>query len=248
MLATLKSEIRKVLSIRSTYVILLFAMAMEALFAFYVPGWQTQPDTFQDPGYLANQAVNAVSALGLFAGLVAMLLVTHEYRYNTIMYTLTSSKSRTQVILAKLATVVLFAAAFTLIFGAMSPLLTKLAIEIRGFELAQQTIHWWSLIWHTLVGGVGYVLIAFIVALIIRAQVGAIAALFLIPATVEPLLGLILKKNAIYLPFNAINGVLGTLPSELETISSNKSALVVVAYVVVGLAVAWALFLKRDAN
>jgi len=247
MLASLKSELRKILSIRSTYVILFFAVAMNMLFAFYVTGWQTKPETLADPNFLSIQVVSAISALGLFAGLVAILLVTHEYRYNTIMYTLTTSKSRTQVLLAKFITVTLFALIFTAFFGLLSPLLSALAVDIRHLHMAPQTFHVWSLAWHSLLAGSAYVLYAFVLAMIIRVQVGSIAALFLIPATVEPLLGLMLKKNAVYLPFSALNAALGSSPVE-QAISANKAALVVVAYVVVGLVVSWILFLKRDAN
>ena len=42
-------------------------------------------------------------------------------------------------------------------------------------------------------------MLAFILAIIIRIQVGAIAAVFLIPSTLENLLGLLLKQNQVYL-------------------------------------------------
>ncbi|HTE57996.1 MAG TPA: ABC transporter permease [Verrucomicrobiae bacterium] len=248
MLSSFKSELRKILSIRSTYIILLFAVAMNLLFAFYVTGWHTAPEALADPKFLSVQVISAISALGLFGGLVAILLVTHEYRYNTIVFTLTANKSRSQVFLSKLLTITLFAVVFTAVFGALSPLLSLLAIHIRGLDMGHQTIQVWHLVWHSLLAGIAYVVYAFIIAMIIRVQVGAIAAIFLIPATIEPLLGLVLKKNVAYLPFNALNMSLGTGPPDAMAISDNRAALVVVTYMVVGLLVAWVLFLRRDAN
>jgi hypothetical protein len=67
--------------------------------------------------------------------------------------------------------------------------------------------------------------------------------MFLIPGTVEQLLGLLLKKNQVYLPFSALGAVL-----EHNQISYVRAATVVGLYVVVGWIVAWVLFLRRDAN
>src|SRR5258706_14974622 len=101
MMGTLKSEVRKILSLRSTYVILGFEVAMNLLFAFYVTGWRLDAQSLASSSFLASQVNSSINALGLFGALVAMLLVTHEYRYNTIVYTLTANRSRSQVWLAK---------------------------------------------------------------------------------------------------------------------------------------------------
>jgi ABC-type transport system involved in multi-copper enzyme maturation permease subunit len=247
MLAAFRSEVRKVLSLRSTYIILAFSLAMELLFAFYLTGWHTTPEALMSGNFLSSQVVSAVNALGLFAAIVAILLVTHEYRYNTIVYTLTANKSRTQVLLAKFLTVSVFAILFTALFGLLSPLLSLLAIHIRGLELGSQDIHLWSLAWRTLLAGWGYIVLAFILAVIIRIQVGAIVALFLIPATVEQLLGLVLKQNQVYLPFSSLN-ILLDVQAQGNHISYARAGSVLVAYIIIGLLISWLLFTKRDAN
>lgn len=247
MFAALKSEFRKILSLRSTYIILIFSFAMELLFAFYLTGWHTNTEALMNPGFLSNQVVSAVNALGLFAAIVAILLVTHEYRYNTIVYTLTANKSRTRVLIAKFIAVSCFAIVFTTVFALLSPLLSMLAVNIRGLELGSQDIHIWSLAWRTLLAGWGYILLAFLLAIIIRVQVGAIVALFLIPATVEPLLGIILKQNQVYLPFSSLN-ILLDVQAQANHIPYTRAALALCVYLVVGSIVAWVLFTKRDAN
>jgi len=250
MIASIKSEFRKVLSIRSTYVILLIGVALNMLFAFYVTGWQLDKESLMSPTFMGSQVVSSVSALGLFAGIIAILLVTHEYRYNTIMYTLTANKSRTQVLLAKLVTLTVFALIFTAFFAILSPLLSLLAIHIRHLELGAQDFDAWNLAWRSLLSGWTYVIYGFVLAMIIRVQVGTIAALLLIP-TVEPLIGLVLKQKQAYLPFMALNNLLtvgGEGGAPTNSLSDHRAAAVVGVYVVVGLLVAWFLFLRRDAN
>ncbi|HET8709544.1 MAG TPA: hypothetical protein VFL85_04685, partial [Candidatus Saccharimonadales bacterium] len=83
-----------------------------------------------------------------------------------------------------------------------------------------------------------------LLAVLVRSQVGAIAALFLIPGVIEQLLMRLLKEKSIYLPFTALHSVINFDPK----ISDIKSALVFGAYLVVGWIIAWIIFLKRDAN
>ena len=76
--------------------------------------------------------------------------------------------------------------------------------------------------------------------------------MFIIPGTLEGLLGILLKDNAKYLPYSALNGVMfgGSVPAEagIVALSRNASAAVVLVYVAAGLGVSWYLYLKRDAS
>src|SRR5581483_7190097 len=112
-----------------------------------------------------------------------------------IVYTLTASKSRARVLFAKFLAVSVFAVVFSLAFGWLSPLLSELAVHIRHLPLAAQTVPIWNLSWRLAFAGWGFVTLSFFIAAIIRIQVGAMAAMFLIPSTVESLLGLLLKGN-----------------------------------------------------
>lgn len=247
MIPLLKSEFRKLFSIRSTYLVLLFAFLIEVLFAFYISGWRANVAERAGPGYLAGQVFSAVNLLSLFAAIVGVLLITHEYRYNTIMYTLTSSSSRTRVVLAKFIAISVFAVVFSLVFGWLSPLLAWTGMQLHGIHTVGQHLDVWGLTWRAVFGGWAMVMFASIFAMITRVQVAAIAAIFLLPGTIEPLLGLLLKQNQSYLPYSSLNTVLnssgGSAPISLTT-----AALVATGYVVGGWIISWALFLKRDAN
>lgn len=245
MIPAIKSEFRKLLTVRSTYVILLFCIILEGIFAFYNDGLKATASGLHNSGYLANEAYQAISVLMLLIAMIGVLLVTHEYRYNTIMYSMTSSNRRFKLLLAKVLTVSVFVAVVSLALGFLSPLLTNIAIHIKGYHLVHQSFPVWDIIGRVAFAGWAFCMLALIMAFLIRIQVGAIVAVFLLPGTIEPLIGLALKKKQEYLPFSSINGIIGQGDSHL---SVGKSMMVVSIYIVVGWIVALILFNRRDAN
>lgn len=251
MIAAVKAEFRKLLSVRSTYVIIGFAVAMALLFAFYGHGLRFTGNV-KDPFYLRTEVIEALNALGLFISLIGVLLMTHEYRYNTIMYTLTASNSRSKTLLAKLIAVSVYSIVLTLFIGAFSPLVTAIGLQIKDVHLVHQVFYFKDLIWRAAFFGWGYAMFALMLAVLIRNQIGVIVTLFLVPGPVEGLLGFVLlKQNSVYLPFSALNQVLGTTgdtPPNAGHLEPGKAAMVAGAYLLVGWIVAWILFLKRDAN
>ncbi len=181
MIPTLKAEFKKLLSVRSTYFILLFVLALEIFFAFYITGWRIEKHNLVNPFELASQVGNAISVISIFSAVTAILLVTHEYRYNTIMYSLTLSNSRSKVLLAKVIVATVYAVIFTLFFGTLSPILTYLAIHAHHLKLVPQTYYYFDIIWRNLLYGWGFTMAGLLFATLIRSQVGSIVALFIIP-------------------------------------------------------------------
>lgn len=249
MISTLKAEFRKLLSVRSTYVATGLAVALVIFYAFYIIGYRKNGANLHDPAQLSSDITGAVNAVSIFASVVAILLMTHEYRYNTIIYTLTTARNRNTVLLAKIASIVTYSVLFTLFCAVLSPLMALLGMHAHHFTLAHQTIYYGSLLWRVLVFGVGNALAALLFAALIRNQVGALAAIFIVPGIVEQLLSLLLKNNAVYLPFTALSAVIGSQQGDLVgKISAARAAGVFAAYLVVGWIVTWVLFLKRDAT
>ncbi len=257
MIASIKSEFRKLLTARSTYVLstigILFA---GGLLCFYAQGYRAT-DALQNAHFIEGIALLSVTFISVVSGIVALLLITHEYRYNTIMYTLTSSNSRTKSLVAKgfvIACYTMFLGGLMMILG---PLLTKLGIAAQGAELTAQTINYGDMIWRCLFYSFGNGMAAFIMAYIIRNQIGAIVTYFIAAGTVEELLTLVLKGNAKYLPFRALNEVVNFSAQTGDAVKAaaapagltvGENALIFTAYMIVGLLVTWFLFLKRDAN
>ena len=249
MIASIKAEFLKLFTIRSTYIILSLAFLLEILFAFYASGWRAQPADLANSGYVSSQVVSALVPLTLLAAIAAILLITHEYRYNIIMHTLTANKSRTTVFISKLFAISVFAIVFALFFGFLSPVLGALGVKLHSHVLAHQYIPVWSLFWRTVFYGWGFAMLASIIAFIIRIQVGAIVAVFLIPSTIENILGLILKQNQVYLPFSSLSVLIGERSNDIAAhLTFVQAASVTALYIVVGWLVAWYLFIKRDAN
>lgn len=247
MLSTVRSEFRKLLTVRSTYFIVLISMAITAFFAGFIEVWHGDPGNLSRPGLLASESTSAITFVGLILAFVGLLLAGHEYRYNTIMYTLTASNKRTKVLAAKFIAITAFALAASLLIMFFSPLCTIVGAHLAGKHIGPQTFHLWSTLWHCLFCGWGYAMYAFILLLILRNQIGAIVTFLLFPLLAENILMPLLHDNVKYLPFTAVQSVAS--PDNLGNhTSSGHAALVVLAYVVVGLAVSAVLFVRRDAN
>lgn len=247
MIAALKSELYKLLTVRSTYVIVLLAVVLLGIFDFYGMGIKASPQGLQQSGYLMQNIIDSVQNLSIFAAIAAVLMMTHEYRYNTIIYTLTASNSRTKVLLAKIGVLSLFAVVFTVIVAVLGGLFLLLGVQLGGHELAAQTVYYQELVWRSLVHVWGSVMLGLMLATIIRSQVGTIVALFILP-TIEQILGVwLLKDSSSLLPFNTLNTIISghSGPPAISTVDATKLFLM---YLVGGWAVAWVLFKRRDAN
>lgn len=238
----LKAESRKIFSVRSTYGISAFCIAIVVLFAFYIEGIKSTGNNL-NPGLLAGEATNAVNAVSAIFAIIGILLIAHEYRYNTIMYSLTSSRSRLKVMFVKIVALTVLALVFTLFISILSPVLTMLGLSIRHLTLVHQVYSVGDILWRCLFTGWAYIMIGLLLAFLLRSLVVSIVAYFLIPITIQPVLGLLLKENSAYLPFNALSSVLNK-----GDISPARGAVTVMIWLVVGWIVAGILFVRRDAN
>lgn len=124
----IKSEFRKLISIRSTYGWLLLALVLVGIYSIYGEGFNDASNLLKshtgDPGarlFLAStlpQIANFISGPG---GIIALLLVAHEYRHNTITYTLTASNSRAKVLVSKMAVIFTFILFYSVILATLGP-------------------------------------------------------------------------------------------------------------------------------
>lgn len=243
MIAAIRSEIRKLLTVRSTYAIILLCLVLEGIASGYGGGFNAPAAQLASGSHYADEIKSVVSLLSAFIPIIGILLVTHEFRYNTISYSLTAARTRTQVFLAKFVVVTLLALVLTLVFTLLSPLFVMVGTALNGRDMVPQTIPIAELIPKLLFTGWAYSMIGFVISFIARVQVATLVAYFLIPSTVEPLLTLVLKKKQEYLPYISVDGVLNH-----HTISHMTSAIAACIWIATGLIVGWLLFLKRDAS
>jgi ABC-type transport system involved in multi-copper enzyme maturation permease subunit len=244
MLAALKSEFRKLLTVRSTYFITIFAIVLVGL----IGGWGMVSDknlqVYADPNFLNDRVANLLSLVTIFCGIVALLQFSHEYRYNTIMYTLTIVNRRSKILLAKIITLSVFAVVFVLLMVGLSLVALTIGLHIKDITLPAQHLHSGQLLWHSVFTGWGYAVWGLALVALVRNQMFAVVTYLILPMIVEPLLQLLLKDNANYLPYTAMGGVLGHAGKFTDV----KAALIFLAWAGGAWIVAWVLFLRRDAN
>lgn len=246
MLASVKSEFRKLLTVRSTYVIVAISMVLIGLFAGFGDGFKAAHGSLQSPGVLMNESESAVMLIGLVLAFAGLLLLGHEYRYNTIMYTLANSRSRLRSLFAKAFVISVFAVVTCIFMAFFSPLCTIVGAHLHGYHIAPQQFNYWSIIWRTAFVGWGYAMYAFILMAVLRSQVGGIVTFLLIPLIGESILGHIFPKDSKYFPFTSLQAVLQH--HGVSSFSVGHSAGIALVYIAVGLIVSSVLFLKRDAN
>lgn len=273
MKATLAAEFRKLLTVRSTYVICLVFLLLSAFFAFYVHGYkdsiaQQNMLTGASPIDRAGAALFAASSITQVANiisvagaLVALLLLTHEYRYNTIVYTLTSANRRSKVLASKIIAVLACVLLFSVVATAISLALVWAGAAAAGHSLPPQNVDLLTYFGKCVFFCEAFAMAGLLFAALFRNQIGAIAALLIFPNTVEGLLALLLKKNAVYLPFTALQQVVQAPEVSIAhapahqmhdaatgSLTPAHGAWVFLAYLVAVWVIAWILFLRRDAN
>jgi len=261
---TLKAEFKKLLTIRSTYFWILIALIIVGIYSFYgegfkdIVGFLQHPSKEQLPLFIAGTITQMATFIGLFGGIIALLHITHEYRYNTITYTLTIGNSRTKVLAAKFLSIF----GFTLIYSVLMALI-GIGLIFAGLHFSHHVLPHQDINYSTYFGKVvffaeAYALVGLLFGVLIRNMAGSFAALFIIPGPVEALLSLVLRTNSVYLPFMALSQVVqppfigNGHPAHPDNnsgyLSAPKGALVFGAYLILGWVIAWYLFLRRDAT
>ncbi len=244
MINLLKAEFGKLLTVRSTYVTTALGLIITIFGAFYIEGYTSIGAPF-DENKLSIILLGVVSTTAQFAAIIAILQVAHEYRYNTIIYTLTNSNSRTKVFIAKSLALLSYAAVFTIIAAVMAYLSFHLALVLRYQDLPAQNINLLTIALRGLFYVLGFTAMGLVFVFLLRSIAASVVLLFFLPGTVETLLSLVLKDNAQYLPYMALNQVVHTSPGQL---SPGRAAIVYCLYIVPSAMLAWWLFKRRDAN
>lgn len=261
MITSIKAEFRKLLTVRSTYFISFIALVLLAFVSFYIEGFKNGKTDLASPSggsqYLADSLTRHSTVIAIFAAIVSLLLFAHEYRYNTIMYTLTSNKSRSNVLIGKIVVVLLYTFVFTIVAGLAGLGFMILGVHAAGLSMPHQNLALLTYFGKMIFYAEGYALAALLFIALVRNQVAALVILLIEPGTFEGLMSLLLKHNSVYMPFMSLSQVVATptkevahrliLPS-IGYLSPAKGALVFSMYLVAGWVVAWILFLKRDAN
>ena len=240
---TFRSELRKLLTIRSTYIMALIiasvvvVVSVASLLQQDITGGQILPSS------LEMSLFGGISVSAQLAGVFAVLLIGHEYRYHTIYQTLTMVRSRSMVLIAKMIVVVLYALIVTAVATGLGYIGSLVAFNFIEESAADQVLDVGKLLLHGFIYVTGFALIGLLLGLLFRTIVAPIVILILAPGTIEPLLGLALNDGEKYLPFTSIQALV--IP-EMEA-NLLQSVLTISTYLVVGWAFVWYRFHKKDA-
>jgi ABC-2 type transport system permease protein len=246
---TLASELVKVRTIRTPYVLLLGSMLLSGGVAAGFVGSGSVDREDQDPALALGQSASFGT---LFVAVVGILIVTNEYRHGTVMTTFLGEPRRIRVLLAKLgaSAIVGLVFALTSLAAVAAVALPWLAGRGESLRLDGQVLE-----------ALGRVLLVFALTAVIGAAVGAIVQsqvgamvgyfvwIFVIESIVSVLSGLLLTDLgepdpvSKFLPGASLNGIVGGEGSEF-VLEGGWAALLALGYAV-GLGILGALSITR---
>lgn len=252
MLTAIKAEFKKFLTVRSTYLVTGFLLVLVTFLSVYVMGYHQAAAKAASEIYLADTIYTMVGTAMTFIAVLAMLLVAHEYRYNTILYSLTLARQRLNMLLGKLVVMWSYAILVTLVVIAIAVYGSQLGLRIKGVELAPQQFALLESLWQSIAYAMGYALVGLILATLIRGLVGTIVTFFVL-SSVEGLLMPLLKENSKYLPFRSLDSIpVVTSPNSISagfpTLDNLQALGLFTVYAVIFGTIAVIGFVRRDAN
>jgi ABC-type transport system involved in multi-copper enzyme maturation permease subunit len=244
-------------TIRSTVVLLGLALLLPAAIALLV-GLNAEPplDASQVvAGLTAGSGFTPLPLPAVFAGVLGVLSVGHDYEHGTGRAVLTAVPRRSALLTGRLGLLAVAVAVAGVVSLAVDAVVLALTLP-SGYSLDGA------------VGALaGYVLLLVLwslagagLALLLRATTGPIVVLLVWPLIVEPLLSVLLSSDRLkalnpvarYLPFQAgrqlaVPEVLAAAPGEQETLTQLQGGLVFTLFTAALVALGWLAYERRDA-
>lgn len=237
-----RAEVLKITTVPTTWILLGAAFLLLAFFSFYASGYQQIQATLTFDS-VKREVLNDLVFVAFFAGIITILQMTNEFRFRTIHYAFTASRSRLRVLFAKLAATLSFTAIVAAFAALVGGVFYSWGVSAKGLNLPPQNydlgyVALWGLLYVLIFATFGYVL-----ALLFRSALAAIAVMFLAQGIFESLASQILKDNSYFLPFSALQQM---IQGGTHTISQIELLAALSIYAVVGLSVGMILVVRRD--
>lgn len=251
MIAPITAEIRKLRTVRTTWVLTLMGWALVGLgssvtlFSKEFGGPFTGTD-----GEIAS-VIHQIGSTSIIVLIVAILAVTTEFRHGTIGRTLQLTPSRTRVLSAKMITAWLYAVGFfaTSLLIAGTLMLIAQAVNDAPFDTGSKTLValWQSPVALGLTASLGVA-----VGALLRSQVVTISATFIWLFIAENLVAGLAPSAGRWMPFQVLNAVflsedaVSQGPGTFVPLDPGVALFTFLAYVVVTTAIAGVLLRTRD--
>lgn len=206
MTALVAAEIRKLGTVRTTWVLTLVGWALVVLSVSVLVFVDEVRGPFRGSDGEVAAAIGQVGGNSIIILIVAILLVTTEFRHGTIGRTLQLTPSRISVLVAKLATAALYAVAFFVTGVVIVAVIMAIASAQQGVsvDVGSETLR---ASWH---GPLGLALTALFgvgVGALLRSQVITITITLVWLFIAENLVSGLFPTVGRWLPFRALNAV-----------------------------------------
>lgn len=262
MSALLRAELRKILSTRLWWALLIGALAfsgIQSVASAILAGMEAQPGAPAQPGLDTAEAVRSVYPMAMFTGtyIFAMVLgitgMTGEYRYQTITSTFLVSPRRSRVVVAKILAHGLMGAVY-----AVAGLLTVLVVggvtmTIRGYGLRLDADRLWVTMGLAVIAVAIWAILGIGIGTLIRSQIAAVMTGVLITFLIEPLVTYALAAADLdwvvkWLPSNASSALMAPANTLLDYLDWWTGGLVLLAYGLVLAGLGIVLSVRRDVS
>ena len=202
----LRSEIRKLWTVRTTWAITLFGWALVVLFTIMALFTTLVGEAFTGTDTQIAAAIEQLGSTAVIVLIVALLAMTTEFRYGTIGRTFQIVPSRSTVLLAKLGAGVLYALVYFLTALLLVALLLALAAPIQGVSLSfgAETA---AALWQAPVALVLNAILGVAVGALVRSQVAAITGVLIWYFVVESIIATLAPAAGRWLPFQSLNSL-----------------------------------------
>lgn len=209
----LKSELRKVLYVRSNWGLLIAAVFISALStAVTVPLLDADSTGALGVSLETTMGVDAVYANAvsgyIFAIILGVLMMTGEFRHGTAVATFLTSPKRSRVVLAKIAVAALAAAVLMIISALAGFLAGWLALQTVDNAAEPSENIFINMMLASVLAGVVLGIIGLAIGTLIKNQLLAIVATLVYLFVVDPLLLALAPEAGKYLPTGLITAML----------------------------------------
>ncbi len=201
-----RSEIRKLWTVRTTWLLTLFGWGLVVLFTVMALFTTLVGDPFAGTDVQIAAAVEQLGSTAVIVLIVALLAMTTEFRYGTIGRTFQIVPSRSKVLAAKLAAGVVYALAYFLSAMVLVAVLLGLAALVKGVPLTfgAETV---AALWQAPVALALNAILGVAVGALVRSQIAAIAGVLIWFFVVESIIATLAPAAGRWLPFQALNSL-----------------------------------------
>jgi hypothetical protein len=234
MIEQLRSELRKLRTIRTAALILLAAAALTLLGVFVEGLSPALAELAQEDQQ--RTLLGAGSAAGFFATLVGVITVTSEFRYGTIRPTLLFEPRRRVVLAAKLVAAALAGILFAVVCMGVSLGVGRAILAARDVNVVLTGADTLALVFGAIAASAFGAMLGVAVGTLIRNQVGAILAIVAYAFLVDAVLFAAVPSVGRFLPGKAGDALSGQPVEHLLTPGAGAAVLVAWTLALVGMA------------